>query len=374
MSISTESNYAVFSSPNTWIEGKAIEQLKQTAQWPGIEFASGMPDLHPGGGMPIGAVWRSYPEQERMVLYPAMIGSDIGCGMSLWKLAADAASFRSAKAARRLVGLDDPVATACFPEHLRSFERHPFRDSLGTIGGGNHFAEIQCVETVYDGAKALGLTPGVLCLTVHSGSRGYGGHIYRRFAERFGYGGIAWRSADAVEYVGLHRAALTFAQTNRRVIAHRILSSLRTKGVELFDVPHNFISFENGRLMHRKGSVSMRHPFVVIPGSRGDWTYVVSPTPALSSPLALLSLAHGAGRKWMRSDCRGRLEKRYREADLKMTSLKSLVICEDRDLIYEEAPQAYKSVEDTVEVLETEGLCRRVARLRPVLTYKTMRR
>ena len=177
-----------------------------------------------------------------------------------------------------------------------------------------------------------------------------------------------------MEYVGLHHAALTFAQTIRRVIAHRILSSLRTKGVELLDVPHNFISFENGRLMHRKGSVSMRHPFVVIPGSRGDWTYVVSPTPALSSPLALFSLAHGAGRKWMRSDCRGRLEKRYREADLKMTSLKSLVICEDRDLIYEEAPQAYKSVEDTVEVLETEGLCRRVARLRPVLTYKTMRR
>ena len=68
--------------------------------------------------MPIGAVWRSYPEQERMVLYPALIGSDIGCGMSLWKLAADAASFRSAKAARRLAGLYDPVATACFPDNV----------------------------------------------------------------------------------------------------------------------------------------------------------------------------------------------------------------------------------------------------------------
>lgn len=56
MSISTEPKYTVFSSPNTWIEGKAIEQLKQTAQWPGIEFVSGMPDLHPGRGMPIGAV------------------------------------------------------------------------------------------------------------------------------------------------------------------------------------------------------------------------------------------------------------------------------------------------------------------------------
>lgn len=77
----------------------------------------------------------------------------------------------------------------------------------------------------------------------------------------------------------------------------------------------------------------MQHPLVVIPGSRGDWTYVVSPTPALSSARALFSLAHGAGRKWMRSDCRGRLEKRYREADLKMTSFKSQVICEDRDLI-----------------------------------------
>ena len=76
----------------------------------------------------------------------------------------------------------------------------------------------------------------------------------------------------------------------------------------------------------------------------------------------------------MRGDCRGRLEKRYREDDLKTTSFKSLVICENRELLYEEAPQAYKPAEDTVCVLEKEGLCRRVARLRPVLTYKTTRR
>lgn len=76
----------------------------------------------------------------------------------------------------------------------------------------------------------------------------------------------------------------------------------------------------------------------------------------------------------MRSECRGRLEKRYRENDLRKTDLGSVVVCENRDLLYEEAPQAYKSVEDTVTVLEAEGLCRRVARLRPLLTYKTMRR
>ena len=370
----SEQKCAVFCGPNTWIEGKAVDQLRLTAQWPGIEFAAGMPDLHPGRGMPVGAAWRSCADPERMVLYPALVGSDIGCGMSFWTLSADAFSFKSAKAARRLLGLDDPAATESFPELLEPYADHPYRESLGTIGGGNHFAEIQCVDTVYEGDESLGLSPGSLCLAVHSGSRGYGGQIFREFADRFGYGGIPWKSADAQEYLRLHDAALKFAQTNRKVIAHRILRYLNLSGKALLDVPHNFASLENGRLMHRKGAVSMAHPFVIIPGSRGDWTYIVRPTPETSSELALFSLSHGAGRKWMRGDCRGRLEKRYREADLKKTPFKSIVICEDRELIYEEAPQAYKSVDDTVSVLESEGLCKRMARLRPVLTYKTMRR
>lgn len=181
--------------PHTWIEGKALEQLRQTSQWPGIEFAAGMPDLHPGRGMPVGAVWRSYPEPSRMMLYPALIGSDIGCGMSLWRLSADKGSFNPAKAVRRLAGLEKPVITEEFPELLRNYELHPFRKSLGTIGGGNHFAELQCVDTVYEECGQLCLTEGMHCLTVHSSSRGFGRLIYSQFAERLGVRGIPWQSA-----------------------------------------------------------------------------------------------------------------------------------------------------------------------------------
>ncbi len=85
----------------------------------------------------------------------------------------------------------------------------------------------------------------------------------------------------------------------------------------------------------------------------------------------LYSLAHGAGRKWARKDCKGRLERRYSAAQLTRTRLGSHVICADRELLYEEAPEAYKSIDSVVDALEDAGLLRKLARLAPVLTYKT---
>jgi release factor H-coupled RctB family protein len=85
-------------------------------------------------------------------------------------------------------------------------------------------------------------------------------------------------------------------------------------------------------------------------------------------------LAHGAGRKWKRSDARGRLEKRYHVKDLETTKLGSRVICKSRDLLYEEAPQAYKDIDLVVDDLVKAGMVDVIASFKPLITYKTRKK
>ncbi|EFN7582354.1 TPA: RtcB family protein, partial [Escherichia coli] len=106
---------------------------------------------------------------------------------------------------------------------------------------------------------------------------------------------------------------------------------------------------------------------VIIPGSRGDYSWLVKP---VANEKTLHSLAHGAGRKWGRTECKGRLAAKYTATQLSRTELGSRVICRDKQLIFEEAPQAYKSAESVVQCLVLAGLIIPVARLRPVLTLK----
>lgn len=109
----------------------------------------------------------------------------------------------------------------------------------------------------------------------------------------------------------------------------------------------------------------------MIPGSRGAFSYLVLPVDA--GERSCYSLAHGAGRKWARTDSRARLEKRFTAKDLTRTDLGSHVICEDRELLYGEAPQAYKNITVVIDDLVREGLVQIVAQLRPVVTYKVRR-
>ena len=94
----------------------------------------------------------------------------------------------------------------------------------------------------------------LLYLAVHFGPRGFGEDILYRHAAVFGHGGLPWDSEEAKAYMALHDDALAFARTNRGLIARRCLKRLRTEGIELLDIPHNYASFENGRLIHRKGT------------------------------------------------------------------------------------------------------------------------
>ncbi|ATB65859.1 RNA ligase RtcB family protein [Pseudomonas mosselii] len=355
---------------DTWIEGKAIQQLETTARLGGMHRVAGMPDLHPGRGYPVGAAFFSVGR-----LYPALVGNDIGCGMALWRTDIPTAKLHLDKLEKRLGNLDLPLdetwqeAVASFGLPATGHER-----SLGTIGGGNHFAELQQLDESYDDAAlaALGIERKHLLLLVHSGSRGLGEAILREQVDLFGHHGLEAGSEASAHYLGRHDGALRFAEANRQLIARRMLDRLRADGDVLLDINHNLVSPAQvdglDGWLHRKGATPSDQGAVVIPGSRGDYSYLVQP---IADERSLLSLAHGAGRKWMRSECKDRLASRYSVEQLSRTALGSRVICADRALIYEEAPEAYKSIDSVVGALREAGLVRVLARLKPVLTYKT---
>src|SRR5690606_41871677 len=111
---------------------------------------------------------------------------------------------------------------------------------------------------------------------------------------------------------------------------------------------------------------------LMIPGSRGTPSYLVRPLDE-NAEEAAWSLAHGAGRRWQRGYARSRLSHKYRVEDLTRTELGGRVICEDRELIYDEAPQAYKDIAQVIADLEAAALIETIAVYRPVLTYKVRR-
>jgi release factor H-coupled RctB family protein len=125
--------------------------------------------------------------------------------------------------------------------------------------------------------------------------------------------------------------------------------------------------------LHRKGAAPADVGLVVIPGSRGHFSYLVQPT--LAAPQtedAAFSLAHGAGRKWNRGKALQMGKSSTKKADtLTTTDLGSRVICENKDLLYEEVPDAYKEIEDIINDLQDFNLIKIVAVLRPMITYKT---
>ena len=129
------------------------------------------------------------------------------------------------------------------------------------------------------------------------------------------------------------------------------------------------MSFRSRAWIHRKGAVASDRDFVVIPGSRGALSYLVKPIGDGHSHA--WSLAHGAGRKWSRSEARLRMRERFDVRQLVQTGLGGRVVCEDRALLYEEAPAAYKNIEAVIQDLVDAGLISVIATFRPLLTYKT---
>ena len=364
----------VIANSKCWIEGNALAQLKKAATLPGIRLAVGLPDLHAGNGRPIGSVFASTE-----LFYPDMIGTDIGCGVACWQSDLKVIKAKIDKLARKLQDMGghwDGDAASWLAEY--DIPATGFEHSLGTIGAGNHFAEFQKVEKIIDAQcfDRLGLDKKRLMLTIHSGSRGLGKDILFKYTGQYGGAGTSLNDDAGKTYLENHNLALTWAKANRDLIAVRFLSQVGTAGKCVCDVPHNFL--EQAELdgetvwLQRKGAAPSDRGAVMIPGSRGTFSYLVEPCGKKEA--SAFSVPHGAGRKWERSSCRGRLEKHYKVKDLDTTELGSKVICTDRDLLFEEAPQAYKKIESVIAAMESQGLIKVIATLRPVLTYKIGKR
>ena len=235
--------------------------------------------------------------------------------------------------------------------------------------------------------NALPIDKSQLFLLVHSGSRGLGQRILRQHIEHNG-AGCLMTPEDIAKYLHRHNHAIEWAVANRELIAHRFCESINAEKSQLLDVTHNMVlplaqdeinalglTPDHTYWIHRKGASPTNQGLVMIPGSRGSLSYLVQPRQWDIASLSQggFSLAHGAGRKWKRSDAKGRLQHRFNAVDLERTDLGSRVICKQRDLLYEEAPQAYKNIDNVIDDLVGANMIDVVATFKPVLTYKTRR-
>lgn len=347
----------------------AVQQLEKTALLPGMRLAVGLPDLHPGKGSPIGAAFVADGW-----IYPTLVGNDIGCGIGLCRTDLGAKGIKREAWADRLRNLDG-AWDGDVGEFLgsRGIQATGHDQSLGTIGSGNHFAELQAIESIANREECgkLGITEDAVYLCVHSGSRGFGEAILREHVAKFAAGGLAAESNDATQYLAQYDHAKRWASSNRELIAARMLDRLRARGDSVIDICHNWVERIGEGWVHRKGAAPSTQGAVVVPGSRGALSYVVLPKEL--GERSGFSLAHGAGRRWSRSESRGRLEKRFSAKDLTRTELGSHVICEDKALLYEEAPQAYKNITIVIDDLVKAGLAEVIAILKPLVTYKVRR-
>lgn len=363
----------VVASASTWIEGDALRQLDEAARLPGMIEAVGMPDLHPGKGRPVGAAFLS-----RGLVRPALVGSDIGCGMALWQLDLPLRRLKPERAASQLDGLDAPWDgdTAAFLAEC-GLAPTDYDASLGTIGRGNHFAEIQAVHDVADAQRiaALGIDPDRALLLVHTGSRGLGEAVLRAHVETFRAEGVAPDSAEGIAYMAAHDAAVAWARANRELVAQRICEAFGTTAIRVLDVCHNAVVevVVDGCAchLHRKGAAPADRGPVVVPGSRGDISVLVEPVADRAD--ALWSIAHGAGRKLARHEAKGKLAGRLKRADLERNPFGVVVVCGDERLLWEEAPGAYKRADSVVGDLVAAGLARILATTHPLVTFKCSR-
>ncbi len=373
----------LFASAKSWIEDEALRQLYAVAKFEGMRLVVGFPDLHPGKGSPVGAAFVT-----EGLIYPYVIGGDIGCGMALFKTDLVQRDIKLNRWTELCFDLEHPwegdVQEVLAASELESTE---FDQALGTLGRDNHFAELQMVDEVLDARafKLFGLGKQQLVVLLHSGSRGLGESILRSYVEEHQASGSDPESFAAAAYLQGHDLAMRWAKSNRGLLAQRFVQQLGAQADLLWDGCHNSITPSPGLAatlshrmgeglgvrvwVHRKGVVATEGEPVVIPGSRGSLSYLVKPLGDGES--RAWSLAHGAGRKWARSEARQRMRERFGMHQLTQTPLGGRVICGERDLLYEEAPAAYKNIEAVIQDLVEAGLVSVIATFRPLLTYKT---
>jgi tRNA-splicing ligase RtcB len=356
-----------------WVWGRTVAaeaqaQLAKLARQPYVVgHIAAMPDLHVASGVAVGSVFAT----ERFIV-PSALGGDLGCGVSAVHFAAQASGLDlrrildewsaripvgdAAHRGRRNEAFAVPLSTQAL-EHQR--ERLAPKH-LGTLGGGNHFVELDRDAS------------GELWLLVHSGSRGLGAAIgahHAKAAEACGIGlipGLYLTSAEGQACLADTAWAIGFAAANRRALvaaaSEAVIAQTGAKADDVIDVHHNFVSQEAGLWIHRKGAIqAAAGSRVVIPGPMGTASYVAE---GLGEPRSFGSASHGAGRVMTRKEAHQRIPlERFRH------SMRRVIHDERRAAsLVEEAPAAYR---DIGEVLEDESdLVRPLKRLEPLLVLK----
>lgn len=440
------------------LQDKAAEQVANVACLPGIVGHSmAMPDIHWGYGFPIGGV--AAFDVEEGVISPGGVGYDINCGIRLL-----ATGLRREEVAPRVRELADalfrniPSGVGSERRDLRLTERDlrkvleegaawavtrgfgtredlehledrgclPWADpgevsaralergrgQLGTLGSGNHFVEVQCVDVVYDpqGAAALGLEEGTITISIHSGSRGLGYQVcdesikvMLHAAARYGIH-LPDRqlccapvgSEEGQRYLRAMAAAANFAFANRQLMAHWAGQSLEDVGFSprlhqcrtVYDVCHNIAKLETHLVegqkrqlcVHRKGAtraLGPGHPGlpaayreigqpVLIPGDMGRYSYVLLGTGGSSE--AFDSACHGAGRRLSRHAAKQAARGRAVVRELEDRGI--IVRAAGMGTVVEEIPEAYKDVAEVVGAVTGAGLSKAVVRLKPLAVIK----
>ena len=339
---------------NTLAQARNLANLPFAMKWIAI-----MPDAHQGYGMPIGGVMATDG-----VIVPNAAGVDIGCGVVATKLALAEIDQESIKKITSAIKESIPVGFAHNPiaQEWEGFDRAPdipviqnnlssARKQLGTLGGGNHFIEIQAGSD------------GHIWLMVHSGSRNFGyktAHEYHRKAkllcqrwhseipdEELSF--LPIESDEGGEYYQAMTFCLEFAKANRNLMMRKvvaIVNSLTGAVVEHeINIHHNYAAFEKhfGRkvLVHRKGATkAFLGSEGVIPGSMGSNSYIVK---GLGNRESFMSCSHGAGRVLGRKQA-------VRELDLikEQKKMKNIVHDLTSKSKLEEAPGAYKDIDEVM--------------------------
>ncbi|WP_372011511.1 RtcB family protein [Paenibacillus chitinolyticus] len=455
----------VYAGPSLYeaLDYKVFEMANNNLQIPNGVYMSYTPDVHVGVGTCIGttAVWNS----EDGYVSPSIVGSDIGCGMRVHLTNLHKDELKDLKLRKKLVrtiekylpvdahtrghfsdirletvvkkglhGLPKKyipdgytprkakslthVESSRFGFDENSLNRlpenvwHRSHRQLGTLGGGNHFAEIQSVEIAEENratAEAWGLFDGQVIVMIHSGSRAWGGSVsqlcgsdIKRMMRAEGMGtadpNLLFASLDhplAVQYTDLMYSALNYAVVNRHLIAYAVREAgkdvfgSKFELATLYDLMHNYAWEEDtedeGRrvFVHRKGATralpanhpdnpepyaSKGHP-ALIPGSMGTSSYIM--VGADGGKANYHSICHGAGRIRSRSATKRLVTVDEFSASMRV-GMEDEVVVNQRSLetILDESPQAYKDVDQIIESVVGAGLASVVAKCKPMAVIK----
>jgi tRNA-splicing ligase RtcB len=350
------------------LEDSAMQQAVDIANhMPVHDHLALMPDSHMGMGMPIGGVM---PLIEGIA--PNAVGVDIGCGMLAVRTSLTDIDIEDHKSIRNLLWKSIPTGFGKHqqPKEWEGFDRAPIhilvikeeienaRKSLGTLGGGNHFIEVQ---------KG---TDGFIWYMIHSGSRNFGFKIcnhYNNIASEVGVSTLkdlpylTMGTAEAIEYDLAMNFALDFAYANRAEMSRQIKIAFteilgEVDFLEEINIHHNYASLEEhgaqSVVVHRKGAtLADRDTTGIIPGSQGTPSYIVK---GKGNPDSFNSYSHGAGRVMSRTRATGltRKGKRKFEAGITVEDAEKAMgdlLCRFTEANVDEAPQAYKDIREVMK-------------------------